>query len=116
MIKARCRTFRSEIHVLVNCVWSKEELPDEWKQPITVPICKKADKTDGTSIEAYDFYQLLTKFYPTFYCQGSLHKQRKLLGIIRVDSDATGELLIVYSALDKYWRKDGNTVEQCTVR
>jgi hypothetical protein len=33
--------------------------------------------------------------------------QRKLLGIINVDSDSTGQLLIVYSALVKYWRKMG---------
>ena len=31
--------------------------------------------------------------------------QRKLLGIINVDSDATGRLLIIYSAFGKYLRK-----------
>jgi hypothetical protein len=31
--------------------------------------------------------------------------QRKLLGIISVDFDATGELLIIYSAFVKYLRK-----------
>ena len=31
--------------------------------------------------------------------------QRKLLGIISVNSDATGQLLIIYSAFDKYLRK-----------
>jgi len=75
---------------------NKKELPEEWKQPITVPICKKVDKTNGRSIEAYHLYQLLTKFYPKFWCQGSLNKQRKLLGIIRVDFDATVELLIIF--------------------
>ena len=41
--------------------------------------------------------------------------QRKLLGIINVDSDATGQLLIiyVYSAFGKYLRKNGNTMKQC---
>ena len=31
--------------------------------------------------------------------------QRKLLGIIRVDSDATGQLIIIYSAFGKYLKK-----------
>jgi len=31
--------------------------------------------------------------------------QRKLLGIINVDFDATGQLLIIYSAFIKYSRK-----------
>jgi len=39
--------------------------------------------------------------------------QRKLLGIISVDFDATGQLLIIYSALVKYLKKNGNTMKQC---
>jgi len=33
--------------------------------------------------------------------------QRKLLGIINVDFDATGQLLIMYFAFVKYFRKMG---------
>jgi hypothetical protein len=33
--------------------------------------------------------------------------QRKLLGIISVDLDATGQLLILYSAFPKHFRKNG---------
>jgi hypothetical protein len=39
--------------------------------------------------------------------------QGKLLGIISVDFDATGQLLIIYSAFIKYLRKSGNTMKQC---
>ena len=38
--------------------------------------------------------------------------QRKLLGVINVHSDATGQLLVIYSALVKYLRKSGNTMKQ----
>jgi len=38
---------------------------------------------------------------------------RKLLGIMNVDFDATGQLLIIYSAFVKYLRKNGNTTKQC---
>jgi len=38
--------------------------------------------------------------------------QRKLLGIISVDFDTTGQLLI-YSAFIKYLRKNWNTMKQC---
>jgi hypothetical protein len=34
------------IHKLINSVWDKEELPDQWKESIIVPIHKKGDKTD----------------------------------------------------------------------
>jgi hypothetical protein len=31
---------------LINSVWNKEELPDQWKESIIVPVHKKGDKTD----------------------------------------------------------------------
>jgi hypothetical protein len=36
----------SEIHKLINSVRSKEVLPDQWKEPIIVPIYRKGNKTD----------------------------------------------------------------------
>jgi hypothetical protein len=36
----------SAIHKLINCVWNKEELPDQWKESIIVPIHEKGGKTD----------------------------------------------------------------------
>jgi hypothetical protein len=37
---------RSEIHKLINFIWNKAGLPEEWKESITAPIYKKGDKTD----------------------------------------------------------------------
>jgi hypothetical protein len=34
------------IHKLINSIWNKEELPDQWKESIIVPVHKKGDKTD----------------------------------------------------------------------
>ena len=34
------------IHKLIIYIWNKEELPEEWKESIIVPIYKKGDKTD----------------------------------------------------------------------
>ena len=45
-IKAGGRTICSVIHRLIISVWNKEELPEEWKESIIVPIYKKGDKTD----------------------------------------------------------------------
>ena len=46
MIKAEGRTIRSEIHKLIKSIWNKEELPEEWKWLIIVPLYKKGVETD----------------------------------------------------------------------
>jgi hypothetical protein len=46
LIQAGGEILRSEIHKLIISIWSKEELPDRWKESIILPINKKGDKTD----------------------------------------------------------------------
>jgi hypothetical protein len=46
LIQAGGKILLSEIHNLINSVWNKEELPDQWEELIIVPIHKKDDKTD----------------------------------------------------------------------
>jgi hypothetical protein len=55
LIQAGGRIIRSGIHKLIIFIWNKEELPEEWKESISVPIYKKGDKRDcnnyrGTSL------------------------------------------------------------------
>jgi hypothetical protein len=68
LIKAGHETFHSEIHKLTRSVWNKEELPQQWKEYIVVPVYKKGVKT-VIIIEESPSYQLPTKFYPTFFWQ-----------------------------------------------
>jgi len=37
LIKAGGRTIRSEIHQLINSIWNKGDLPEEWMEKIIVP-------------------------------------------------------------------------------
>jgi hypothetical protein len=38
LIQAGGKILLSEIHKLINSVWNKVELPDQWKESIIVPI------------------------------------------------------------------------------
>jgi hypothetical protein len=74
---------------------------------------RRVTKQTVVIILANDFCQLNTKFYPTSCHQGYPHMQRKLMGVISVDFDGIGQLLIKHSAFIKYLRKNGNTTKQC---
>ena len=45
LIKAGGRTIFCAIHKLIISIWNKQELPEEWKESIMVPIYEKGDKT-----------------------------------------------------------------------
>jgi hypothetical protein len=46
LIKAGGKTLCSEIHRFIWSIWNKEELSQQWKESIIVPIHNKGDKTD----------------------------------------------------------------------
>jgi hypothetical protein len=46
IIQAGGETLQSEIHKLINSIWSQEELPEVWSESVIVPVHKKGDKTD----------------------------------------------------------------------
>jgi len=48
----RNRTIRSEIHKFINSICNKEELPEEWKGSIIIPINNKGVDT-GCSKQQY---------------------------------------------------------------
>ena len=64
LIKAGDRT----IHHIIS-IWNKDELPEEWKESIIVPIYMKGDKTDCSNYRGISICQLRTKCYPTSSCQ-----------------------------------------------
>jgi len=69
-IKSGSRTIRSEIHKRITSSWNKEELPEEWKESIIVPIYKKDDKRDYSNYRGISLCQLYIKLFPTSCCQG----------------------------------------------
>jgi hypothetical protein len=63
LIKAGHRTICSEISKLLNSIWNKEELPEEWKGR-SLYLFIRTIKQIVVIIESYHFCQLHKNFYP----------------------------------------------------
>jgi hypothetical protein len=63
LIQAGGEILCSEIQKLINSIWNKEELPQQWKKSILVPFIRMPTKMTLVIIETYHYYQLHTKFY-----------------------------------------------------
>jgi hypothetical protein len=64
LIQAGGETLRPDIRKLLNSIWNKEELPDQWKESIIVPVHKKSDKTDCSN---YRGISLLSTSYKILF-------------------------------------------------
>jgi hypothetical protein len=98
LFKARCKIIRCEIYKLINSIWNKEEWPEECEESINVPLSKKGDKTDCNNYRGISLLSTTYKIVFNILLSRLTPYRRKLLGIINVDFNATGQLLIVYYA------------------
>ena len=61
-----CKLYE-EIHKLIVPIWNKEELPQEWKESIIVPIHKKCNRWTVIIIEEFLSCLLHIKFFRTYF-------------------------------------------------
>ena len=87
-------------------------MPEGWKESVIVPIYKKGDKMNCTNYRRISLPSNKHKILSNILLSRLTPYAKKLLGFISVDFDATGQLLVIYSAVVKYLRKNGNTIKQ----
>ena len=109
LIKAGGKTIRCEIHKLIISIWVKEELPEEWKESIIIPVYKKGDKTDCSNYRGISLLSTTYKILSSILLSRLTSYAEEIMGTISVDFNTTGQLLIIYFAFLKYLRKIGNT-------
>jgi hypothetical protein len=110
LIQAEGKMLLSEIHKLINSVLNKEELPDQWKESIiVVPVHKRCDETDCNNCRGISLINIIQNVmeYPSLRV-----KSINIDGIISMGFEVTDQLLIRFSAFDRYWRKNGSTKRQ----
>jgi hypothetical protein len=55
------RKIRYDINKLKNSIFNKQELAEDWKKSITVPVYKKGDKTDGSDYRGISLWSTTYK-------------------------------------------------------
>jgi hypothetical protein len=115
LIQAGGEILLSAIHNLINSVWNKEELPDQWKESIIVPIHKKGDKTDCNNYRGISLLStsykimsniLLSRLSPYIY---------EIIGDyqcgFRSNRSTTDQIFCIRQILEKKWEYN-ETVHQ----
>ena len=107
LIKTGGRTICCEIHKLIISIWNKEELPEEWKESITVPIYKKGNKTVCSNCRGISLLQTTYKILSNILLSRLTPYAEKIVGDhqcgFRHNRSAADHILCIV----KYLRKMG---------
>lgn len=78
------------VHDLVSFGWDKEELPEQWKGSVIVPIQQNGQELLVEVDEAYDYYQLCGKILSNIFLCRLTPYVGKIIEIISVNFDIIG--------------------------
>jgi hypothetical protein len=107
LIKAGGRTIRSKIHKLINSIWNKEELLEQWKQSIFVPIYKKGDKTDCSNYRGISLLSTTYKILSNILLSRLTPYAEEIIGEhqcgLRCNRSTTNHIFCIHQILEKEW-------------
>ena len=110
MIKAEGKTIHSEIHKVIISVWNKEELPEEWKKFIIVPICKKGDKRDCSKYRGISLLPTMYKILSSILLSKLTLYAEKIIGDhqygFHYSRSTTDDIFCIHQILEKKWEYD----------
>ena len=107
MIKTGGRTIHCEIHKLINSIWNKDEMREEWKELIIVPIYKKGDKTDYINYRVITLVPSTYKILSSFLLSRLTPFAEEIIGDhqggFRCNRSPTDHILCISQILEKKW-------------
>jgi hypothetical protein len=115
LIKAGDETLYSETHRLICSIWNKEELPQQWKGSIIVPIHKKGDKTNCNNYRGISILLTAYKILSNILLAKLTPYVNEIFGDhqcgFRRHRSATDQIFYIREILEKKWEYNG-TVNQ----
>jgi hypothetical protein len=111
LIKAGDETLYSEIHRLICCIWNKEELPQQWKLSIIVPIYKKGDKNDFNNYRGISLLSTAYKILSNILLARLTPYVNEIIGDhqcgFRRNRSSRDQIFYIRQILEKKWEYNG---------
>jgi hypothetical protein len=85
-------------------------MTQQWKESIIVLVYKQGDKIDFSNYRGLLLLSTTYKIVSNILVWRLTPHVDELMGVISVDFDVVGQLLIRYSAFVRYWRKNGSII------
>jgi hypothetical protein len=115
LIQAGGDTLLPAIHKLINSVWIKEELLDQWKESIIVLIHKKGDKTDCNYYRGISLLSTSYKILSNILLSKLIPYIDQIIGDhqcgFRRNRSTTDQIFCIRKILEKKWEYN-ETVHQ----
>jgi hypothetical protein len=110
LIRAGSEILMSAIHKLINSVWNKEELPDQWEKSIIVPVHKKGDKTDCINYRGISLLSTSNKILSNTLLSRLGPYIDEIIGDhqcgFRHNRSTTDHIFCIRQILEKNWRQN----------
>jgi hypothetical protein len=111
LIKTGGETLYSEIHRLICYIWSKEELPQQWKESVTVPIHKKGDNTDCNNYRGISLLSSAYKVLSSILLARLTPYVNEIIGDhqcgFRRNRSTVDQIFYILQILEKKWEYNG---------
>jgi hypothetical protein len=107
LIKAGGEILHSEIHRPICSMWNKEELPQQWKESIIIPIYKKGDKNDCNNYRGISLFLTAYKILSNILLARLAPYVSEVTGDhqcgFRRNRSAKDQILYIRQILEKKW-------------
>jgi len=110
LIKSGGSRLIEEIHKLINLIWNKEALPEQWKDAIVIPIFKKGDKTNCNNYRGISLLPTCYKVLSNILLVRLVPYTDEIIGDhqcgFRRNRPTTDQIFTVRQILEKKWEFD----------
>jgi hypothetical protein len=107
LIRVGGEKLHSEIHKLINSVWNKEELPDQWKGSVIVPVHKKGDKTGCSKYRGISLLSTPYRILSNILLSKLSPHVDKIIGNhqcgFRHNRSSSDQIFCIHQILEKKW-------------